>query len=170
LWNLQWASGQAEDGKVYHANQYTQESRWDPPSKPQVWDEGAAKRVATPWMLCWTGEGEQFWLNTTTGERDVQGPPAVVVDTRPAFVASDKFAGSREGYAFKQGDQGLGYYLDGTGSGGGAGGGKGEGGEKRKRKKKKKANNKWKKSKVNTYVYVTGLPLDTDEEEVAEVT
>jgi hypothetical protein len=30
----------------------------------QAWDDASAARVATPWMLCWTGEGEQFWLNT----------------------------------------------------------------------------------------------------------
>ena len=34
------------------------------------------------------------------------------VDNRPKFEAAEAFAGSKEGYCFRKGEQGLGYYID----------------------------------------------------------
>ncbi|KAL4424877.1 hypothetical protein ABPG77_002100 [Micractinium sp. CCAP 211/92] len=50
--------------------------------------------------------------------------PGAASDTEPAandFVPADSFEGARQGYAFKLGDQGLGYYLECPASSAGAG-------------------------------------------------
>ena len=36
LWEKQWASTKTDSGTEYYANLYTQESSWEPPTKPEV--------------------------------------------------------------------------------------------------------------------------------------
>ena len=165
LWDMQWATTTTEDGVTYHANKYTFESSWVPPTQPTEWDEEAAALVRAPWMLCWTAAGTSLWLNTTSGEQQQECP----FPKGPDFIAAEKFEGSKKGYFFKRGGLGLGYYKDGVAHASGDAGGEdsaaAQAGEKRKRKRKNKP--KWKKSKINTYVYAEGLPTDTTAEEVA---
>ena len=49
-------------------------------------------------------------LQDDDGEEEEEESGAVVVDE---FIAAAAFSGSRPGYVFTSGDQGLGYYKDG---------------------------------------------------------
>jgi hypothetical protein len=58
-----------------------------------------------------------------SGEADTDPDPADEAAAAPvptasedgaAFITSDKFAGSKPGYAFKSGEKGVGYYIDET--------------------------------------------------------
>ncbi|EKX31778.1 hypothetical protein GUITHDRAFT_149069, partial [Guillardia theta CCMP2712] len=165
LWDMQWASTTTPEGKTYYANKYTFESSWEPPQTPTTFDDEEAAKVRAPWMLCWTAKGEKLWLNTENKEQQPLCPFAL----GPAFIAAEKFEGSKPGYSFKKGDQGVGYYADEKNqvtAEPAAAQGKAETNDAKK-KKKKKNKPRWKKIKDNTYVYVQGLPVDTTMEEVA---
>jgi len=51
--------------------------------------------------------GIYFYMYYTP--KSIQEPMGNIVEP---FVASDKFAGAKEGYVFKMDSEGLGYYLD----------------------------------------------------------
>jgi hypothetical protein len=37
---------------------------------------------------------------------------SIASDARDGFIAASKFEGRKEGYCFRNGDRGVGYYLD----------------------------------------------------------
>ncbi|KAL3158078.1 hypothetical protein ABBQ32_011684 [Trebouxia sp. C0010 RCD-2024] len=102
----------------YWYNPSTGERRWTrpplpPPSLPPGW--AAAKDP---------NSGQKYYFNTATGQTQWTKPssssaPAATpsaslsaaASTAP-FIAADAFSGPRQGYVYKQGSQGTGYYKD----------------------------------------------------------
>jgi len=48
-----------------------------------------------------------YYLNSRTNEKKVE-----IVEENLEFIPSDTFRGEKEGYVFKNGDMGIGYYID----------------------------------------------------------
>ncbi|KAL3136817.1 hypothetical protein ABBQ38_005530 [Trebouxia sp. C0009 RCD-2024] len=100
----------------YWYNPSTGERRWTrpplpPPSLPPGW--AAAKDP---------NSGQKYYFNTATGQTQWTKPssssaPAASASVSAAastapFIAADAFSGPRQGYVYKQGSQGTGYYKD----------------------------------------------------------
>ena len=48
-----------------------------------------------------------YYLNSRNKEKKVE-----IVEENLEFIPSDTFSGAKEGYVFKNGDMGIGYYID----------------------------------------------------------
>jgi len=48
-----------------------------------------------------------YYLNSRNKEKQVE-----IVEENLEFIPSDTFRGAKEGYVFKNGDMGTGYYID----------------------------------------------------------
>ena len=49
-----------------------------------------------------------YYLNSRSNAKKVE----IVVEENLEFIPSDTFRGAKEGYVFKNGDMGIGYYID----------------------------------------------------------
>ena len=49
-----------------------------------------------------------YYLNSRNKEKKVE----IVEEENIDFIPSDTFRGAKEGYVFKNGDMGIGYYID----------------------------------------------------------
>jgi len=49
-----------------------------------------------------------YYLNSQNKEKKVE----IVEEENIDFIPSDTFRGAKEGYVFKNGDMGIGYYID----------------------------------------------------------
>ena len=97
---------------------------------------------------------------------------AFKADERERFIAEASFSGARSGYVFKQGESGVGYYLDllEVGKEGQLKRKASDGLTEQERVRRNKKKTEWRKqkkastfhaAKINTNVFIQGLPLDT---------